>query len=270
MRDFIQKTATIDPENHPYLFTTDHADTLSANYTQVNTSEYLNILLQSGWRIHSVNAPKTTKASTTPIEFKQHMIKLVPEDINGGLSKTLRSIGDSVPMIWLENSHNGKKALRLTAGLMRLICTNGLAIVDDEIQAIALRHNQINLDDLKEVFDSYGRTISMIVPTIKDMQKVTLTDSQRLELAHTSMQIRFNEEQRKNFRESDLLRPRRHADSGNSLWNTYNVIQENCIKGGIPGINMETRRRVRTKSISSANADLAINKQLWMAAQAYL
>lgn len=261
---------TIDRETYPFLFSESHAENLSDRYTQVNTLEHLKILMQTGWKIHSIKAPKTTKSSVVAEEHKRHIVKLVPEDINGGMSKTLLAVGDSVPMIWLENSHDGKRALRLTAGIMRLICTNGMVVCNAQIQAVSIRHSQINLNDLRDVFNSYGQTINMIAPTIKDMQRISLTESQRIELAMTAMKIRFTEEQQELFRPEQLLQARRYDDIGDSLWNTFNIIQENCIKGGLTGYNANARRRVRSKAISAAAADLSINKKLWEAAIQYL
>lgn len=50
------------------------------------------------------------------------------------------------------------------------------------------------------------------------------------------------------------------------LWTTYNVIQENMLKGGISG-RSETGRRTTTKAIHAINEDVKLNKALWGMAQ---
>jgi len=57
-----------------------------------------------------------------------------------------------------------------------------------------------------------------------------------------------------------LLKQRRSADEGNSLWKTYNKIQENLVKGGQRPIGRHGRR---TRKVTSALADHKLNRDLW-------
>jgi len=65
-----------------------------------------------------------------------------------------------------------------------------------------------------------------------------------------------------------LIKFKRHAsrasyhyadDSGKDLWSTFNVAQENLIKGGF--VNTITRRRARDITNIARNIDL--NSRLW-------
>jgi len=58
---------------------------------------------------------------------------------------------------------------------------------------------------------------------------------------------------------------RREADRGNDLWSTFNVAQENLIRGGF--VNGSTRRKVRP--ITSIQKDVNFNSQLWDLASTY-
>ena len=56
-----------------------------------------------------------------------------------------------------------------------------------------------------------------------------------------------------------MSRTHRAADIGHNLWSSYNVAQENLIRGGI--MNTDTRRR--SKAIKSIQKDLELNTKLW-------
>ena len=69
----------------------------------------------------------------------------------------------------------------------------------------------------------------------------------------------------KDFRES----PRREEDSGDDLWSTYNVVQENLVKGGIDCRSANTGRLVRTRRIRSVSADIRLNRALCALAERF-
>ena len=67
-----------------------------------------------------------------------------------------------------------------------------------------------------------------------------------------------------------LLNPRRHADIGSSLWQTFNVIQENVIRGGLSAMGRDAQnrpRRVSTREVRGIDGDVKLNKALWQLAE---
>ncbi|MFH0795677.1 MAG: hypothetical protein V2A65_01295, partial [Candidatus Omnitrophota bacterium] len=71
---------------------------------------------------------------------------------------------------------------------------------------------------------------------------------------------------------SGLLQVRRQADLGDSLWATYNVVQENLMKGGMEGRSSYKGRQTtrKVKEIKSLVKDIDINQGLWNLACKYL
>jgi hypothetical protein len=71
---------------------------------------------------------------------------------------------------------------------------------------------------------------------------------------------------------AQLLAPRRRDDAGNSLWETFNRVQENAVKGGLsaraarkPG---ERRgRMVTTREVKGIEQDVKLNRALWQLAE---
>ena len=60
-----------------------------------------------------------------------------------------------------------------------------------------------------------------------------------------------------------LLRRRQVEDvDKNDLYTTFNAVQQNLIKGRLPGRNV-AGRRTRTREVKSIKEDLQLNKALW-------
>ena len=61
---------------------------------------------------------------------------------------------------------------------------------------------------------------------------------------------------------SRFLVPRRPEDVGNDLWRTFNVLQENLLRGGIRGAR-RPNRLTRTRRIRAIREDVRLNSALW-------
>jgi hypothetical protein len=68
----------------------------------------------------------------------------------------------------------------------------------------------------------------------------------------------------------ELLRARRFEDKRDDLWSVFNRVQENVIKGGCHGVGFDAagrRRRVTTRPVNGIDADVKLNKALWVLAE---
>jgi hypothetical protein len=63
-----------------------------------------------------------------------------------------------------------------------------------------------------------------------------------------------------------VLRPRRAAESAPDLWSTFNVLQENLVRGGLP-THTKNGRRQSTRAVQGLDANLSLNRALWMLAE---
>jgi len=63
-----------------------------------------------------------------------------------------------------------------------------------------------------------------------------------------------------------MLRPKRLADTGTDLWSTFNVVQENIIKGGIRtakiGGNGRMRRSTK-RAVGNIEKNIKLNKAIF-------
>ena len=66
-----------------------------------------------------------------------------------------------------------------------------------------------------------------------------------------------------NYEIHEILTPKRKADAFPTLWHTFNIVQENLIKGGFQMNNRQAR------AIKNPIEDFNINQDLWALADAY-
>ncbi len=62
--------------------------------------------------------------------------------------------------------------------------------------------------------------------------------------------------------------PRRVLDRGQDLWTTFNVVQENVIRGGIRG-RTEKGKMTRTREVTGIDGDIKLNQVLWKMAEEF-
>jgi hypothetical protein len=106
---------------------------------------------------------------------------------------------------------------------------------------------------------------------IQEMKTIELTKPERLLLAEFGAKARFGIKESDDlldlnaelpFEPDKLLTPRRHADISNDLYTTFNVVQENVIKGGIHSFD-RSNRRVSSRAINGIDQNVKLNKLLW-------
>lgn len=169
----------------------------------------------------------------------------------------------------LTNAHDRSAAYGLDAGIFRLLCSNGLIISSANFGSIHIYHSGNVVDAVlkgtKEIIDR----APLIQQQVESWRKLNLTDAQRLLLAEAILINRYGVDKHNNHlapvSAESLLIPRRPEDEGKTLWVTTNVIQENIMRGDVIGVS-RTGRRVRTRTITSVNAELDINRNVWATA----
>ena len=85
--------------------------------------------------------------------------------------------------------------------------------------------------------------------------------------AMAAHQLVYDDPEAAPIRPENLLCERRYDDKGNDLWTSFNVIQENIMKGGIAGSKQGANgriRRVKTRPVKSIDRDVKLNKALWV------
>ncbi len=173
--------------------------------------------------------------------------------------------------IILINSHDGASSYQLLAGLFRFVCCNGL-VVGDVVHDIRIPHKG----------DVQGEVIEGAFRVLDDFEAVDAVDrgdeGDRAE-ARGGEGVRHAPRWRcatASAREGQppapitaeqLMRGAPAARmSGNSLWTTFQRVQEHVIRGGLPGRTVQGRR-MRTREVASIDRNVSLNRALWVLAE---
>lgn len=254
----------------PSVFAQAPSDKVSDRYSFIPTIQVVDVLREQGWLPTKAMQSKARSANGK-FEAK-HLIRFRKDDAS-------LKVGDSFAELVLINSHNGTSAFQLMGGIYRLVCSNGM-ILGDTYASQRVTHSGYTNDKVIEAQFKVLETVPQIAGSVERMNSVLLNDSERLALAESALAVRYemNEETQKiesPINAESLLLRRRYDDKEQTLWNTFNTIQENIIRGGLRGIsesrNAETgrvtRRRVRTREVQSVTENVRLNRALWTLAE---
>jgi hypothetical protein len=151
----------------------------------------------------------------------------------------------------------------LRAGLFRPICTNGLVSQIGDFGLLHVPHRGNVIHNVVDAALSIAKGFNDITRVVQQMAQRQLSDGERRDFAARALEIRYlNHQTHLPVFPDQLLDARRNADFGNTLWLTYNVIQENLVAGGLQG-RSASGRSSRTRAIRAIREDIRINVGLW-------
>lgn len=242
----------------PSVFADRPYHAVSDKYRFIPTSVVLENMLREGWEV--VGAAENRVRIPDKRGFTKHQLTLRHPD-----SRTLAgmALNDTVPRVVLTNSHDRGSAYTLEAGLFRLACLNGLLVSSGTLGKVSVQHRGGDeivgnvIEGSFRVVDDLN-TIASSVSTLRDIQ---LDRDEQLAFAKAALSLRWDGDTAP-VTADRIIAPRRSADTTNDLWTTYNVVQENIIKGGLRGRNA-TGHRTTTRKVNSITEDTRINRALW-------
>lgn len=247
-------------ENHeiqrlaPSVFAETAAPGRSHRYTFIPTIDAVEALRNEGFLPVYAGEARSRKAEN--FGYTRHVVRFRRDD---GFGKEL------APEIVLLNSHDGTSSYQLSAGVFRLVCSNGLIVADSTFETIRTRHSGNVVDDVIEGAYRVIENSELIGSRVEEFRSVQLTDYQQLAFANSALRLRWDDEAP--IRGEDLLRLRRSADRGSDAFVTFNRIQENMIRGGLRGRNANGGRTT-TRAVNSVSENVRINKALWTLTEA--
>lgn len=102
------------------------------------------------------------------------------------------------------------------------------------------------------------------------MKTTTLDDGEERVFATAALALRYGEPTEGQapapISADQLLVARRVEDVGSSLWRTFQRVQENTMRGGLPG-RSANGRRISTRSVGSIDRTVSLNRALWVLAE---
>jgi len=228
----------------------------SGKYAFIPTSQVLGALEAEGWQVRDANQTRIRKG---PKEYAKHLLRLAHPSI----PPVLEGLH---PELILVNSHDGSSSYTLMAGFFRLACSNGLIVRDGNLGEVRVRHTGDVVRDVLEGSARIMADVPELTRQVREFSAIDLSDSERLIYAESALRSRYGVgESGQNLAPitaESVLSVRRSEDRKRDLWHTFNVVQENIMKGGQRG-RTETGKRTRTRSIASVNASVDVNRALW-------
>jgi hypothetical protein len=232
----------------------------SDRYEHIPTSKVLAALRKEGFNIHGVEVANVRTPDRNG--FQKHMIRLRRENF-------AKRVGDEFPEIVIVNSHDGTSAYKMSAGMVRLVCLNGLVVGGQQLKSVSVPHvGKATVDKVINGTFEVVDTFPAVMDRMQTMKAVTLHPAEQQVFAKAALSVRYPDDDLK-VPLLNLLRPRRHDDTKADLWTTFNVVQEHLIRGGAQGIatNDQGRQRVaRVREVKSVDGNIALNRALWQLA----
>ena len=194
---------------------------VSDRYSFVPTIEAVELLRSVGWLPVSVKQSGTRKDDRKG--YQKHIIRFM----QGALANDQERVD-----LVMTNSHDRGCAFQLCASIWRKICCNGL-MVSSELFNFSHKHigfdGQSFMDSAYQIAEGAGE----IADQVEDLKTIELAPDEKGVFAMAAHHLLYENPEAAPIRPEKLLCERRYDDKGNDLWTTFNVVQENIMKGGI-------------------------------------
>ena len=220
----------------------------SDKYSFISTLKTVDWLRDAGWK--PVMAQQSKVRDESKEGFQKHMIRFTRPDL----------VMNNMRMDYLLfNAHDSGSLFKSMLGPFSFVCSNGL-ICGEKLGQFTHRHLGFDIDKFVTNAQEMIKIGEGIGAVVEDWQSIELTPNERGIFTQAATKCLYNDLQ--TFDPAQLLEIRRKEDSAPTLWKTYNVIQENIIKGGLKGKSEKGRSTV-TREIVSIDRDREINQTLW-------
>ncbi len=248
----------------PSVFAEREDDSRSSRYRFVPSSTLLDRMEDEGFLVVGAQEQASRQPDGSPT--RKHLLRFCHADM-------LRMPSEHRIEVAMINSHNGTSSYKLMAGIFRLVCTNGL-MVGTQVSEICVRHTGHAAKEVIAASLRLAGETPRLLHDIQRMQSVLVSYKDQLDMAYEAARLRLGEEFGKVIAPEHLLRPRRHDDIGYTaggpatLWQAFNRIQENVIKGGVPlrpqfSENGLRPARRRLRAVNGIDTNTRLNRALW-------
>ena len=242
MFDINQAIATLPAGPNPHT-TTDR-------YMFLDTRRVINDMQDLGYEATGF---RRAKGRTVNQAYGLHEVEFINPE-HRALSR------HEVPRVLFMNSYDGTRRARFAAGLIRFACLNGM-ITGDLTANLTFTHIGDYEDALMAQMKSIAEETSVTFSKIEAYRDAHLDRQILLEMAQEALDIRYPAREL-NIAPESLLMPRRQEDLSTDLYTTWNVLQENVLRGGVPGLN--TKEKVLlSRPVNRIEKSNRINSELW-------
>nr|WP_236045356.1 MULTISPECIES: DUF932 domain-containing protein [Pseudooceanicola] len=251
----------------PSIFATEAHESRSARFAPIPTASVLDGLRAEGFDPFFAQQARTRIEGKQ--EFTKHMLRLRHRSL-------ARANGEAFEVI-LVNANDGTSSYQMLPGFFRFVCANGL-MVGDTFEEVKVRHTG---DAVHEVIEGAYRVLEeapRVTAQVDAFKGLTLNQDEQRAFAEAAHILRFPTAHPEQIEEAKpapitaemLLRPRRRDDLAENLWTTFNVVQENVIRGGQRSRVRDANNQIRnvsSRAVKGIDQNKALNRALWTLAE---
>jgi len=241
----------------PSIFASEAHDSRSERYVYVPTIDIVEGLRREGW--FPFFAVQSVPRDGSRHGHAKHMLRLRRD---GGIGKP------EAAEVIIVNSHDGTSAYQMFAGMLRFVCTNSM-IAGERFEEVRVPHKGGIQDQIIEGVFTVAEDFPRLIDASETMKETRLSQDEQRVLAEASLVARYGEDESP-VQPDQIIMPRRREDAGQSVWSTFNVIQENLIRGGLQGRRQTSDGRIRrtqTRAINGIDQNVGLNRALWTLAE---
>lgn len=221
---------------------------VSSKYRFISSGEFVNDMQSNGWQL--VN----TTLARSKTGLGKHAMRFRSTDERF----KLRS-GDFLEIVVL-NSHDGTTSFRLSLGIYRLVCSNGLVVGKDVIPPVCIRHVGYAASKVKTAIATLLAQVETIKQTVEKLQTRELTVEEYGAFINLALQARGLVPH--SVSADQLHVPRREQDKGVNAWVVLNRVQEYAIHG-FKYVDLTEHEVKKARAITGAAAQLQLNQCLF-------
>jgi hypothetical protein len=239
----------------PAVFAEAPHDSRSDRYAYIPTIRILERMQAEGFVCTKVQQARTRIEGRA--DFTKHLMTFTHARHAGN--------AEMAPSVCLLNSHDGSSRYKMLAALIRYACLNGLMVSEGTVGEVSVPHTGDIvgrvLEGSFEVIDGAERAAKVA----GDWRQIALRPDERDAFASAAALLRWDGvEQVAPVASGRLLAPRRSEDRATDLWTTFNVVQENLVRGGQKGSERNANgARKSVREIKGIDGNVALNRALW-------
>lgn len=239
----------------PSAFAKEASPNVSDKYLFVSTEQVIDSMIDLGWK--PVAAAQQQVRVYDKSLYTKHLIQFESPMTNEIAMKGYE-VGALRPRIGITNSHDRSSQFSMMAMILRTICSNQATVTEQMFGDLHFKH-VLSMTEVAAGVYEYVKNLPPLTDKIEHYLSIHMTAASRKDFAQQALMLRYESEEKAPIKYSDLLTVRREMDNIDSLWNVYNVVQENLIHP--EAASRFTGKKVR--NIFGMNSDLKINAELW-------
>lgn len=249
----------------PTAFVEAPAPSTSQRYSFIPTYRIIEDMDQLGWKVRDAKGMKSTGKNKIRAEFGAHMIRFFNPEIRINNENGI----EAYPEILIKNNAMGVGKVQIEVGVIRLACSNGMVIKDQDLGSFKMRHRMYTFADMQALVNSIVERLPVAVQKINQFSETIMTPEQMRSFAAKALKTRLGGDRTVTAEEIDqLLGVRRPEDEGNTLWKVFNRVQESIIRGGGSFVDSTGKLR-KMKPIKNFAQDMKLNGEIWEVASEY-